>query len=631
MKNRLSASSNIFSAILILCCLPTCSFGQPTAISGTLNTYGEVTLVDTALNLVSLTDPAFAASLSLNDLVMLYQTQGANIISGIANSGFGSISSLNGAGSFEFGRVCRVDGSDVAIDNKLLNTYYDPAVSDASIQMIKVPEYTDAEVIGTLTAGAWDGNTGGVLALSVLDTLYINGTIQMSEKGFRGGVQIRNTTGPLCNFLTVATNYAYASAQGPLSGASKGEGIAHLLAGQEYGRGPQANGGGGGNGHNSGGAGGGNGSIGGQGGERVGSFFACPGEYPGLPGKALLSFGYTPGSQRAFLGGAGGAGDDNNGQSGDGGNGGGLILLIANVITGTGSIESNGGSVAAIGSDGNGGGGAGGSILLNANIIQGVGLTMSARGGNGGHTSINCEGPGGGGSGGVIWSSTALGTATTDVTGGAAGQAQACAGNPQNAAAGGVGQVFISGLAPPQGTLPVPCVLQTEVHLFSRSQNGRIHLSWEYPGERVAGWFLQKFDPSLGWQRTTYFDEPIQSHSLLSGGRPKQLRIEALHSDGRSTLSNQILIDAESEALFLARVDYEGPHYKLVVSGLMPDRLVSWSVFDLNGRERLRGKHAASARIFTMDLPVDSFPSGYYSIQIFHAGISSTLPLLILR
>lgn len=631
MKKGSSTTRTTLFMILLLCCFPTPFLAQPTAITGTVNSYGAVTLVDTTANTVLLANPAFSASLAVNDLVLIYQTQGASIQTGTVNSGFGTISSINGAGSFEFGRVCSIDGTDVAIDNKLVNTYFDPAASDASIQMIKVPEYSDAEVTGTLTADAWDGDKGGILALSVLDTLYINGTIDLSEKGFRGGTKISNVTAPFCNFTTVASNYAYPSPQGAFSGAAKGEGIAVFTAGQEYGRGPQANGGGGGNGHNAGGAGGGNGGDGGAGGERVASIFSCQGIYPGLSGKSLATSGYSVGTQRAFLGGGGGAGDDNNGASGDGGNGGGLVLILANVITGTGSIETNGGTVTTIGSDGNAGGGAGGSILLNANIIDGAGLTFSATGGNGGRTSINCEGPGGGGSGGVIWSSVGLGGATTQITGGTAGQATACANNTQGATNGSAGQVLTSGLAPPQGTNPVPCILETPIILSSISQAQTARLFWESPGSTVQAWFLQEKTESGNWERIRSFVPAEGITTVRRGAESRTFRIEALDPDGLIRFSNQVEIEATGSDQFTAVVLQNQGNSELRLGALTPREPVFLTIYEPSGKVIQKVEFIANSSQHDQRLSTPELSSGYYLLSIRHEGVSTTLPLLIIR
>jgi uncharacterized repeat protein (TIGR01451 family) len=112
-------------------------------------------------------------------------------------------------------------------------------------------------------------------------------------------------------------------------------------------------------------------------------------------------------ASRAFFGGGGGAGDGNNNAVGRGGNGGGLAMIIANSVTGSGQVRTNGEAGATTipaHNDAPGGGGAGGSILSVHGTSSG-GLAYQALGGKGGDqllTGAESEGPGGGGGGGVV-------------------------------------------------------------------------------------------------------------------------------------------------------------------------------------------------------------------------------------
>ena len=129
----------------------------------------------------------------------------------------------------------------------------------------------------------WFG--GGVTAIVVHGTFDLNGfQISTSLDGFNGGNYTQLASG--CDFTTSFPDYYYAS--GDWRAAPKGQGLADFVAGREWGKGPQANGGGGGNDHNSGGGGGANLSDGGSGGEnREPGVFNCDGYDPGNGGKAL--------------------------------------------------------------------------------------------------------------------------------------------------------------------------------------------------------------------------------------------------------------------------------------------------------------------------------------------------------
>ena len=100
-------------------------------------------------------------------------------------------------------------------------------------------------------------------------------------------------------------------------------------------------------------------------------------------------------------GGGGGGGHDNGPLSGgNGGDGGGIIFIMANSVTVSGSITSIGAAgVAAASREGAGGGGSGGSILIQANTATLGTSNVQATGGAGGARSAT---PGAGGGGGGI-------------------------------------------------------------------------------------------------------------------------------------------------------------------------------------------------------------------------------------
>ena len=131
---------------------------------------------------------------------------------------------------------------------------------------------------------------------------------------------------------------------------------------------------------------------------------------------------------KLILGGAGGEGgaDEDGARPGKGGNGGGIIYIVSNEITGTGSITSNGedGSdgqqiINGIGGSGSGtgggGAGSGGSIVLKGNVINLGSATISAVGGSGG-TGTHGQVGGSGGLGRVKVQSLNSNLASTPVS-----------------------------------------------------------------------------------------------------------------------------------------------------------------------------------------------------------------------
>jgi uncharacterized repeat protein (TIGR01451 family) len=323
-----------------------------------------------------------------------------------------------------------------------------------SFQIVRVPQYGDFTLGGTLSGLAWDGLNGGVIALDVAKTLNFAGqTIDISAQGFRGAGG-RQSTG--------AGNNPYRHpASGAVVHAGKAEGIAgtpRLLfldstpfdrndvtgtvidvstatyvgypgtgttANFDFARGAPGNAGGGGQYfdggyHNGGGGGGANGGAGGRGGFgwRSAGWAGVLADYSNIEtvtGQHLAAFGGAPfggaGLARVVMGGGGGAGDQNGNSGGilgrmSGGSGGGIVLIRAGALSGSGTIDVRGG----VGNhnplnDAAGAGAAGGSVIVvSPNWTSGV-LTVNAQGGDGGDSWIgggSAHSGGGGGGGGVV-------------------------------------------------------------------------------------------------------------------------------------------------------------------------------------------------------------------------------------
>jgi len=444
-------------------------------ISGVVNSYYQVTAINTISNTVTLNT---TSGLGSGTKVLIIQMKGATINSS-NNSSFGDISAIGDAGNYEFNYICSISGNDVLLQYQLVNAY-DPT---QTVQLVSVPVYNSVTISGTLTASSWDpvSGTGGIVALEATNTIFLNNNIDVSGQGFQGGALLNYPEPspydcsyfiPISDFYTsVPTSDKYHT------GGKKGEGIAAYITSKDYGKGKQANGGGGGNATNTGGAGGGNYGAGGGGGQRTNQTgFQCLGANPGVGGLALSTYGYSPAQNRIFLGGGGGSGQENNGVGEPGGNGGGIVILTASAITaGGGSIFANGISPVNAAcldptkaeGDGGGGGGGGGAVILNVTTVSGS-ITIQANGAKGSDASNNitndCTGPGGGGGGGAIWASGAVfpGAITASVSGGtngviAQGKA-ACTGSSNFATAGNNGATA-TGYIAPMGTIPICSVL----------------------------------------------------------------------------------------------------------------------------------------------------------------------------
>ena len=446
----------------------------------------------------------FSSNLAAGDLIMIYQTRGATL-NGVLNGNignpnsvaWGAVNSLDEAGNWEYAQVEAVTGgTGITLTCALQNSY----TSADDVQVIRVPRYTDLTITGSITAPAWNGSTGGIVAVEVEGTLTNNGSIDVTGLGFRGGSLVGD------NNSTFWPGWATTSSD---LGAEKGEGVGGYQGdydniGGRYARAAAGNGGGGGDAHNCGGGGGANASPniasyigygvpntayndawdeevppidglssigGGRGGyshstndcnaNNQGPNDPCWGAdlrrpYGGYGGRPL---DYSTG--KLFFGGGGGAGDQNNLDGGEGGSGGGLIYIMSyGSVGGSGSFIANGnaggdtdnsnppfGGYA--GNDGAGGGGAGGAIVVNSEGTIAGGLTFQANGGAGGDQLLaaglfgsvgEAEGPGGGGGGGYIALSNA--GATTSAAGGIEGTTnspQLTEFPPNGATAGNVG------------------------------------------------------------------------------------------------------------------------------------------------------------------------------------------------
>lgn len=505
-----------------------------TAANTQINAYTSVT-ANAAVNATSitvasntLTSGVLSTALAPGDLIMIIQMQGATMdvdVTPTASWGghytapnghlgdwgsfqslWGNVTAYNNAGRYELVEVRSVAaGTTINLMCGLQYAY----TASGHVQVVRVPRFVDLTVNSatSVVPAAWNGTTGGVVALEVFGNLVLTGTgmISASGYGFRGGV---------CDLLTMgsppsaASNKGYCASDDAREGAEKGEGIGGFYTEYDalysrYGKSAPANGGGGGNNHNAGGGGGANIGTGAytgsgnpvsgyaaiwnleaagfatstsSGGGRGGYSYSTSNQNESVvgPNNTVWSgdyrrneggFGGAPltySSSRIFMGGGGGAGDANANptQGGAGGAGGGIVFMtVYGTISGTGSVVSNGangqnanplGQTAAaastqrFGNDGAGGAGGGGAIAIsNATAIP-ASITLSANGGTGGNQVISF--------GGFVGAPTM--EADGPGGGGAGGHIAFTSGTPTQSVAGGGNGVTNSGhvnLFPPNG------------------------------------------------------------------------------------------------------------------------------------------------------------------------------------
>jgi hypothetical protein len=431
-----------------------------------INTYYPGT-ADVAVGATTITlgaSTGAATPIAAGDLVLIMQMQDASIVSTndsyYGDNVFGDPGSgatdVRKSGQYEYAVAAGFSSPTLTLTCGTKNAYTNAAAGtdgQRKFQVIRVPVYA-SYTLGAITARAWDGSTGGVLAFDVTGALTLNSaTVNVNGLGFRGGAA-RGLTGPGAGAVTDYRTLATVAVNG-----SKGEGIAGTpryvftapstltntgvegYPNGSHARGAPGNAGGGGtdgsptdNQENTGGGGGANAGTGGIGGIGwCGTFNAgSPPNYGcdntgGFGGKAVSGLGAT----RLILGGGGGSGTTNNSTgtlgalSTSGTAGGGIVMIRAGSMTGSATFNANGSNGdTSVRNDGNGGGGAGGTVMINAGSGMG-GVTINVNGGSGGSNLVppgstaTPHGPGGGGGGGFAITSAA--TAGCTASGGANG------------------------------------------------------------------------------------------------------------------------------------------------------------------------------------------------------------------
>ncbi|HEX3820228.1 MAG TPA: C25 family cysteine peptidase [Candidatus Sulfotelmatobacter sp.] len=442
-------------------------------LTGVVNTYYPGT---SSVSAGTLSIPVGAANgtgtITTGSELLVIQMQDASINTsdsvayGNGSTGTG-FTTVNNAGNYEFVTALGpVSGGSVSIlgagvGGGLVFGYNASAASTTSgqstYQVVLVPQYSTA-TLGAVTATAWNGSTGGILALDVAGQLTLGGaTVSVNGLGFRGGagMQLQGGGGNNSDYWATAPASYSGAAESGWDGV-KGEGVAgtpayvesgttHLATGTNYpsgiagtdgsmARGAPANAGGGGtdgdpsnanpggNDENAGGGGGANGGAGGYGGDSWNTNFSDGGQGASVFPATI---------DRITMGGGGGSGSRNNSdgdnQASSGAEGGGIVFIRAFSFSGTATITANGASAYnSTANDAGGAGGAGGTIIMLAANGGENGLTLQAKGGSGGnawqsqaYSLADRHGPGGGGGGGVIFVS---GTpSSSSVTGGANG------------------------------------------------------------------------------------------------------------------------------------------------------------------------------------------------------------------
>ena len=172
--------------------------GAGGTLSGIVNTYYPGT-ADVAAGATSIPVGAArgsATGIGVADLLLVIQMRDTNINatnttsygSGVAGTPFG-YTALRNSGLYEYVVAVSLTGGNLTITGAngggLVNAYHNAAVTTAhgqrKFQVVRVPQYSSATLGSALTAAAWDGSTGGILAVDVSGTLGLGGaTVSVS-------------------------------------------------------------------------------------------------------------------------------------------------------------------------------------------------------------------------------------------------------------------------------------------------------------------------------------------------------------------------------------------------------------------------------------------------------------------
>ena len=132
--------------LLFLLLIPLLCNAQ-TSIQGVVNIYVKVTYVGGNYAVVTST-----SGFMINDITMPIQMKGAIVDTNNASS-FGSVQAYNYAGDYEFLRIRCISNDTIYFSSTIVQKYD----VNSSVQLVRVPEYTNATVIDTLKGQKWNG------------------------------------------------------------------------------------------------------------------------------------------------------------------------------------------------------------------------------------------------------------------------------------------------------------------------------------------------------------------------------------------------------------------------------------------------------------------------------------------
>lgn len=598
-----------------------------------VNAYARVTAINTARTQLTIdnrneTYHAF----TVNEKVIVLQMQDDVIGTNYSNTtSYGNLGAISNAGFYYVGVISAINTGRtlITLTTAMPNSF--TIGTNSSVQVVSLTNLSTGNFTtnANIPAVAWNGITGGVVAVEVGGTLTLAHNITADGQGFTGGV-VSSANDSACAPGIYRTNSA--------KYGGKGQGIyLSSNAANTYARGHLLNGGGGGNFDNAGGAGGGNYSAGGDG----GAGYTCSGSPSGGFGGISLST-YLLAGTRLFMGGGGGGAQGNNSTQTAGAAGGGIVIIKANAITTSCSsstlrISANGATAANSGNDGAGGAGAGGTILFQVNtftIPSTCRLQIQANGGDGGSVNFTDThgGGGGGGQGAVLFANAAptinVTTTTTPGTGGLNSTATGAtrAGNGTGTANSGI----IGGIG---------VVLPVHLIYFSADKNDqKVLLRWTASGEDNTVFTVQHSTDGVNYTTigavkgnsngNTATDYSFTDANAAAGINYYQLQITG-DAGTRTTYSGIVLVNiTDVQRVAVAYPNPAHDHFSIRVNNEYNNKDHQVIITDLTGKVMYTNNYKPANGIITVT-PAQFLKPGLYIFKITSEGYEQTGKLMI--
>jgi hypothetical protein len=175
-----------------------------------INTYAKLARDANAGELTVAVDSAAPLGLKAGDLIMVIQMQGASMVATDSGgrTGYGLVANLNSAGQYEIASVKAVDTTSNVITLNYCAGLKHSYSAAGHTQVLRVPQFTSLTVAksASITAPPWDGDKGGVVAAYVQGKTTVDGTIDVTGVGFRGG-NADNQSKPPGSFIAADSEY----------------------------------------------------------------------------------------------------------------------------------------------------------------------------------------------------------------------------------------------------------------------------------------------------------------------------------------------------------------------------------------------------------------------------------------